>query len=304
MGLRKGTDYVKIKVDNKTEEVDMKKQELEDQLAKELKKRNLTSKEIIAVLAGLKQTNTRKFAPKKINFPNNHIKFGVFTDIHIGHKDYRPDVLRKMIADGERFGIEFWLNAGDTIEGMSGREGHIYELDHIGYSAQMDFFAKEFSLFKNTVYSIEAQDSHSGWYRNKGNMGLSIGEELDARAEHYKFIGYDEQDIEFSNGLKIRLRHPGGGTAYAVSYKLQKYVESISGGDKPSILIHGHFHKSMYMLYRNIHCFEGGCICNQTPFMKKIGTPAMVGYWLLDVTMYTGKEFGIERINHTFVPFY
>jgi hypothetical protein len=30
----------------------------------------------------------------------------------------------------------------------------------------------------------------------------------------------------------------------------------------------------------------------------------MVGYWLLDVTMHTGKEFGIERINHTFVPFY
>jgi hypothetical protein len=232
------------------------------------------------------------------------MRFGVFADAHMGHKDYRPDVLRKMVADGKRFGIEFWLNAGDTIEGMSGREGHIYELDYIGYSAQIKFFEEEMKIFKNTVYSIEAQNSHSGWYKNKGNMGLNIGEELAKLSKHYKFIGYDEQDLEFSNGLKIRLRHPGGGTAYALSYKLQKYIESISGGQKPHLLFHGHFHKSLQVFYRNVYGFESGCICDQTPFMKKIGTPAMVGYWLIDVNMHRIKSKGPERVTATFVHFY
>ena len=55
-------------------------------------------------------------------------------------------------------------------------------------------------------------------------MGLDIGEELERANDHYKFVGFNEQDLELDNGLKIRLRHPGGGTAYAISYKMQKYV--------------------------------------------------------------------------------
>jgi len=135
-------------------------------------------------------------------------------------------------------------------------------------------------------------------------MGLNIGEELARRSKHYNFIGYDEQDIILDNGLKIRLRHPGGGTAYALSYKIQKYVESISGGQKPKMLFQGHFHKSIYVFYRNIHCFDSGCLCNQTPFMKKIGTPAHVGYWIVDVNMYRNKRDGVERVTSTFIPFY
>ncbi len=276
----------------------------EQALVDELRKRKLTSKELATVLKGLKGVNAHKYTPLKIDFPDNHVRFGAFSDAHLGHMCYRPDVLRKMLADGKRYGIEFWVNSGDTIEGMSGREGHIYELDYLGASAQLDFFTKEFKHFRNTVYSIEAQNSHGGWFKSKGNMGLDIGEELEKRSKHYKFIGYDEQDLILDNGLKIRLRHPGGGTAYAISYKLQKYVESITGGCKPNLLFHGHFHKSLYLFYRNIHCFESGCLAEQTPFMKKIGTPAMLGYWLIDVNMHRSKSKGVERITSTFVPFY
>jgi hypothetical protein len=270
-------------------------------MEKMLKKYKLTEKELRTILKGLGGVNTQKYKQVEIDFPDNHLRFGVFSDAHIGHLCYRGDALRKMIADGKRFGIEFWINPGDTIEGMSGRDGHVYELSCVGYSAQLDCFVSEFNNFQNTVYSIEAQNSHSGWYKSKGNTGLNIGEELERRAKYYKFIGYDEQDIVMPNGLKIRLVHPGGGTAYALSYKMQKYVNAISGGSKPNLLFSGHFHKAIYMFYRNIHCFEAGCLCDQTPFMKKIGTPAMVGYWLIDVVMY---EKGVERLSKTFVPFY
>ena len=276
----------------------------EEELIKELVAKKISPSEIGTVLKGLKSISRKKYLPEVIDFPDKHVKFGVFSDSHLGHQDYRPDVLRKMIADGKRQKIEFWVNSGDTIEGMSGRDGHIYELDHLGATEQLNFFAKEFRNFRNPVYSIEAQNSHGGWFKSKGNMGLDIGEELEARSKHYKFLGYDEQDLILENGLKIRLRHPGGGTAYALSYRGQKYLDSISGGKKPHIVFTGHHHKSLYMFYRNVHYLEAGCLCDQTPFMRKIGTPAHVGYWIIDVNMRSKKSEGIERINFEFIPFY
>ncbi len=275
---------------------------VDEDILKVIKKQNLSPKEASLVIKNLKKPKG-KYYEKKISFPDKHIKFLVFADSHMGHKGYSHDLKQKMRSDAKRQGCEFGLNVGDTIEGMSGREGHIYELDHIGYSAQVDFFAKEFH-FGMPIYSIEAQDSHSGWYHNKGNAGVEIGKELERRAKDYVFIGYNEQDLVLDNGLKIRLRHPGGGTAYAISYKMQKYVNSITGGDKPNMIFQGHFHKSMQMMYRNRVCFESGTLCAQTPFMKKIGTPAHMGYWIIDAYMNKQKNKGLERIISQWVPYF
>jgi len=276
----------------------------EKELLEELKKRKISNSEFDVIIKNLKTINPIKYKPQKIDFPDRHVKFLVFSDAHMGHMCYRPDILRKMIKDGKRQGVEFYLNCGDTIEGMSGREGHIYELSKIGASAQLNYFSEQFKNFNKDVFSIEAQNSHGGWFKSKGNMGLDIGEELERKSKHYKFIGYDEQDILLDNGAKIRLRHPGGGTAYAISYKLQKYIEAISGGKKPHILFQGHFHKAEYLFYRNIHGFDAGTLCEQTPFMRKTNTPAHMGYWIVDINMYKQKSKGVERIAMEFVPFY
>lgn len=278
--------------------------EKEKEILEELKKRKIPKNELDIILKNLKSINPIKYKPQKIDFPDNHVKFGVFSDAHMGHQCYRPDILRKMIKDGKRQGLEFYLNAGDTIEGMSGREGHIYELSKIGASEQIKYFVEQFNKFHKDVFSIEAQNSHGGWFKSKGNAGLDIGEELQRRSNHYKFIGYDEQDIKLDNGAKIRLRHPGGGTAYAISYKIQKYIEAMSGGKKPHLLFDGHFHKALYMFYRNVHGFETGTLCEQTPFMKKTNTPAHMGYWIIDLNMHKKKQKGVERIKSEFIPFY
>lgn len=193
-----------------------------ERLIKEFEKKNLSDEEAKRIIKNLKGINPVKYAPKKINFPKKGFKFLAFGDSHIGHRNYRPDIMDKMVRDAKRNGCEFAINCGDTIEGMSNREGHIYELSELGYSAQLDRFEEEFSKFDKVskdfpVYSIEAQNSHSGWAKNKGNAGWDIGEELQRRNNHYQFIGFDEQDIEVGK-IKIRLRHPGGGTAYAICF--------------------------------------------------------------------------------------
>jgi len=253
----------------------------------------------------LRHPNPDKYTGLKIDFPDTHVKFLAFGDAHMGHKCYRTDIMDKMAKDAKRQHCEFAVNCGDTIEGMSGRDGHIYELTHIGATEQMDYFAEQFSKIKLPVYSIEAQDSHGGWFHSKGNAGLDIGKELEKRCENYKFLGYDEQDLVLENGLKIRLRHPGGASAYALSYKMQRYVESISGGQKPEMLFQGHFHKVEYNFYRNIHCYDVGTLANQTPYMLKIGTAAHLGYWIVDVKLNKTKDRKlIERVTNQLVPFF
>ena len=289
--------------------MDEKLSDLELRIIKELKKQNISETELPLVLRNLKSINPIKYNPKKINFPERHVKFLVFGDPHIGHMNYRPDIMDKMTKDAKKQHCDFALNAGDTLEGMSGRDGHIFELYKIGYTAQKKYFDEEFSKFDILgkdfkVFSIEAQDSHSGWYHNKANAGVEIGDELEKTNKHYKFIGYDEQDLILDNGLKLRLRHPGGGTAYAISYKLQRYIESISGGQKPHAVFQGHFHKADYLFYRNIHSYDVGCLEEQSPFMKKKGTPAHLGYWIVDMKLNRNKSKLVERVNNQFVPFF
>lgn len=279
--------------------------ESEDGLVKLIRQKKLTGEEIKKVIDGFSKTNYQTHKPLKIDFPEDHIKFLAFGDCHIGHKEYRVDVMEKMIIDAERSGCEFAVNCGDTIEGMSGRDGHIYELSHLGAAEQIKYFYEQFSKFKKgfNIYSIEASNSHGGWYGSKGNAGVDIGKTLEG-AKNYKFIGYDEQDIILDSGLKIRLRHPGGGTAYAISYHMQKYIESISGGQKPNMLFQGHYHKAEYMFYRNIQGYDVGCLMNQSIFMKKKNTPAHIGYWIVDVKLNRSKGKIVERVNNTFVPFF
>jgi len=132
-------------------------------------------------------------------------------------------------------------------------------------------------------------------------MGLEVGPELAKRVKNLEFLGYDEVDLKLDNGIKIRMTHPGDGTAYAVSYKAQKYINALPGGQKPDINIQGHYHKAMYMFYRNIHHFDAGTLCDQTIFMRKKQTPAMTGYWIIDA--WSNKK-GVDKIKSEFVPFW
>ena len=52
------------------------------------------------------------------------------------------------------------------------------------------------------------------------------------------------QKIMLTPNCRMDLFHPLDGSSYAVSYSGQKYMDSITGGDKPNILFVGHHHKS------------------------------------------------------------
>ena len=96
--------------------------------------------------------------------------------------------------------------------------------------------------------------------------------------------------------------HAGGGSTYAISYSAQKIVESYQGGEKPAILLIGHYHKYDVGYPREVYTVQPGCTQDQTPFMRKKKIQAMVGGASIS---FKQDEIGIlHDFTVTWNPFY
>ena len=104
------------------------------------------------------------------------------------------------------------------------------------------------------------------------------------------YLGQDTADIDI-NKVKITMDHPGGGSSKAVSYQLQKRIELLESGNKPRILVVGHYHKSYSFVYRNVRGIEVGSCCDLTQFQKKQGLSNAIGAYFLDI--YSDKNGNI-----------
>jgi predicted phosphodiesterase len=229
------------------------------------------------------------------------IKIGIIADTHIGHKQFDEGFMKFAAEIFKREGVKDVYHAGDICEGMSGRPGHVYELQYIGFSQQIGAAERIFkSYFKDfNLYGIIG--NHDLWFKLKGDNGVSVGEELEKRLPNFKFLGENEALIKLGPKTSMMLFHPGDGTAYATSYKMQKLVESLEGGNKPNIIVEGHYHKALYMFNRNIHCFEGGTLCGQTGWMRGKKIPAHKGFWILEMDI---SNRGISKMTPHFYPAY
>ena len=115
-------------------------------------------------------------------------------------------------------------------------------------------------------------------------------------------LGPDCAVVELTPNCTLELRHPWGGTSYAISYKMQKMVNAMSGGEKPNILAVGHYHKQENIFYRNVHCFQTACLQAQTPFERGKGIDIALGGWLVEA--YVNDDGSIRRLKTAYTPYY
>jgi len=89
-----------------------------------------------------------------LRFSGKEVVFGILSDTHIGSKYFRDRDLLSALHEMEEQGCEFVAHAGDVVEGMSMRPGQIYELEDIGYTAQVDHAVRLFAKTKLPVHFI------------------------------------------------------------------------------------------------------------------------------------------------------
>jgi hypothetical protein len=236
------------------------------------------------------------------------IAFGVTTDNHLCNVHSRLDVLNALYKEFANEGVTQVFNCGNAIDGemkFNKRELVVRP----GMDAQVEYWVDKMPEFKAIETLFITGDDHEGWFAQR--ECINIGDYMQMKAEKsgrtdLKHLGYAEADIELKGkrgSAVLRLMHPGGGSAYAYSYTSQKIVESFQGGEKPAVLLCGHYHKWDNCYPRNVCVVQCGCTCDQTLFMRKKKIEAHVGGVLIKLRQ--DKTDGhITAIETRWMPFY
>lgn len=237
----------------------------------------------------------------EIHLKGKHHKFVVMSDTHIGSK-YSPvewhDVVAEFVNDKAN-GVEAILHAGDLVEGFTSRRAgtQVYELTDIGFEAQKEAAIELMSKYNVPIYLISG--NHDMYFNEYA--GANICKAVAEAVPNIEYIGHDSADIDV-DGCKVRLFHGGDGSnSYAVSYRLQKLVESYTGGQKPNILIAGHVHKFCFIFERHIFAISAPCMQSQTSWMRGKKLAAHTGFLVLEFDTYEG---GVANLSVQLFPFY
>lgn len=265
-----------------------------------VKRSDVTLQELKFITNNLKDNKIH--VHKDILIDKKIVKYGVISDTHIGSIYYDEKLMSQAAFEFNKRNVDFVIHGGDLCEGHYEllRQGSIFELNCIGGDNQLNKAVNELKKINSNIpiYLITGNHEYNTFYRNSG---FDIGEQLELRLKNVKYLGNAEGIINLPFKNKIQIMHPDGGSSYAISYRSQKIADSLEGGFKPNILHIGHYHKSEYIFYRNIHIIQNGCLQKQTKFMKGKHLSAHRGFWV--ITAEVTKK-GITKIIPEFFPMY
>lgn len=236
-------------------------------------------------------------------FRTQIVKFGVVGDTHLGSYYERLDFLNVAYKVFEVNKIQKVFHAGDILDGEKMYRGHEYELRAHGADRQIAHCVENYpQRGKIITHFITGNHDLSFWR----HAGIDIGEKIALQRKDMVYEGQENARIEIYNKdghiFKLMLEHPGKGTAYAISYHPQKYIESLSGGQKPHAILMGHYHKAEFLPnYRNVCLIQVGTLQSQTPFMRRNNIAAMMGFWIVEVRF---DAQGTVSLKPEFYPFF
>lgn len=256
--------------------------------------------ELKKILSGTEKNPVQNI--KQHDFTGDTLTIGLMSDTHFGSKYTDPDLALKAFEVFAARGVDMVCHCGDVCEGMNSRPGHVYELTHIGYHEQRAHAIDILGQWTDTpIYMISG--NHDSW--TSKDVGAHIVRDICDALPNAEFMGDDEGDIVLrpkgnAKPTVIKLWHGGDGSSYAVSYRVQKIIESLTGGEKPNAMFCGHTHKALYLFDRHVHCVSAGAIQRQSKWMRGKKLASHTGFWVVEMTVNNG----ISSIRPEWFPYY
>lgn len=210
-------------------------------------------------------------------------------DTHIGSRYARLDVLMDLYRRYQEARVRDVFHTGNYIEGEARFNRH--ELEAHSLEGQVRLLVQNYPRVSGITTHAVTGDDHEGWYAQR--EGINVGRLVerafrDAGRNDWRDMGFMEAHVRLVNRntgkeAVMAVVHPGGGSAYALSYSIQKIIESLEGGEKPAVGLYGHYHKLWAGNIRNVWCVQTGCTQDQTVFMRKKRLEAHVGGTLIEL---------------------
>lgn len=224
----------------------------------------------------------------------------VISDSHMGSIYEQTAYLDFLYKEAKKRGIQTVYHIGDITDGhYTNRPIQLYSLTAIGFDAQVknivDHYPHEDGI---TTYFILGNHDETHIKNGGANVGIAIARER----SDMKYLGIGSARIMLTPKCSADLVHPLDGSAYALSYSGQKYMDALTGGDKPNIIFMGHHHKAMYMFYRNIHYFEVPSTCLQSDWEKRMRINNTAGAWILNIKIDDAGS--VVSMTNELIPYY
>ncbi|GAF95181.1 unnamed protein product, partial [marine sediment metagenome] len=142
------------------------------------------------------------------------LRVGVLSDTHLGSLYFMRKLLEAAYKTFKRESVDAILHCGDMTAGEKMYKGQEYELYAHGFDAQRDEVINTYPECDGVpTRFITGNHDLSYWKRT----GADIGEAIAERRADMIYLGMEEHDLQLG-GLRLRLSHPGKGTAYALCY--------------------------------------------------------------------------------------
>lgn len=209
-------------------------------------------------------------------------EFGVISDTHYGSIWSQPSMVNTFCYEAYNRGIEDMFHIGDISDGdyHTIRPNYINEVFLYGATAHIDYTAKTLPKYPGMKWHIICGSHDQSHSFNYG--AVDFGKDLAAKRPDIEYLGQDRA-IYMMDNCKIELFHPGGGTSRILSTKPQNGIDQMPSGNKPNLSLRGHYHKTYYMLYRNIHTLLCPCNVDQSSFMMKNELPNLMGDYFVSI---------------------
>lgn len=208
-------------------------------------------------------------------------KVAVISDLHLGSKYCLRDQLKEFIHYAYSEGIREVLCPGDVLDG--GYRHGIFEVSHTGIDAQAEDLFQTLPQLPGLNYRC-ITGNHDFTFTE--SVGVNVGDFLEG---YFRKRGRTDLHFYGDRGAFLRIKgavvhlwHPRSGVSYARSYAIQKHIEKYSSGEKPNILLCGHWHVYCHVYERGVHgiacpTFQGG----GSAFGKSLGGAPAIGGMIL-----------------------
>lgn len=208
------------------------------------------------------------------------IVVGIVSDPHFASKHHERGAIQRHVDWLYESGVRYIFGPGDWMAG--GYSFLKYEVTHAGIEDQSDQVTQFIKSCGRELNWMAIAGNHDESFNVGINGAKMIEQQLKSSGwDNFTYYGARAAILKLFN-TRFAMHHPGGGLSYAVSYKIQKYVDETPPHRRAQFLFTGHTHQALYIRRAGCHSFLCGTFENSdSGFGRMLGGDVAVGSWLI-----------------------
>lgn len=210
------------------------------------------------------------------------VRFGLVGDTHINSKYAQLTFLHDFYDECAREGIETVYHCGDIDDGEGMRVGHAYDCYTQGADEHVAEIVRVYPK-RTGIKTRFITGNHDASMMKR--CGHNIGPVISQDRPDMEYLGSDCARVWLTPTVDLELRHPWDGSAYSISYKVQRMIEGMDIYNRPQVIAVGHYHKGGEFYFGGVEAFMVPCFQGETPFSIGKNIPVAMGGYIVEIRL-------------------